>query len=174
MVVESDVKQTCELSITRGDGALIFALFESIRAANTDNSTYRTTLTDITDRKLAEECIRRRNEKFETIFRTAPIGLAIAEDPQGSHIRSNPALKMMTGVQPGGELSKRGPGAARYRTLRDGIDLGVDELPMLRAVRGETITGQVMDIEREDGGRQCVSMPALRPCMTQRGRREAP
>jgi PAS domain S-box-containing protein len=151
MVFESSVKQTCELRIRKGNGALFHALLESIRSADTGKDTYRATLTDITDRKRAEDALRMRNEELETIFKTVPIGIALANDPEGMNIRGNPALERMTGVQPGGELSKRGPLAAQYRTLHDGVELRAEELPMQRAVRGETVTGQVMDLEREDG-----------------------
>ena len=60
----------------------------------------------------------------------------------------------MLGVPRGGELSKRptpDPAPALYRILQDGRELAVDELPMQRAVRGENVSGQIMDVVREDG-----------------------
>ena len=118
-------------------------------------------LTDISERKLAEEEITRLNrelqqriQELEAVFETAPIGLAIAEDPEGRHIRGNPANEKMLGVPRGAELSRRptpDPAPASYRTLQDGRELAVDELPMQRAVRGEKVSGQIMDVVRRDG-----------------------
>jgi PAS domain S-box-containing protein len=113
---------------------------------------------DITERKQAEEEISRLNQdlqrravELQTIFETAPIGLAIADDSEGLHIRGNPANERMLGVARGGELSKAGPRAAPYRCLQNGRELPVGELPMQRAIRGETVTGQVVDVIRESG-----------------------
>ena len=116
---------------------------------------------DITGRKRTEEEIARLNrelqrkvQELEAVFSTVPIGIAIAEDPKGLHIRGNPANEQMLGVPRGGELSKhpapdRAP--AEFRTLQEGRELAVEELPMQRAVRGEIVTGQMLEIVREDG-----------------------
>ena len=113
---------------------------------------------DITERKRAEEKIaslnqdlQRRVAELQTIFETAPLGLAIAEDLEGYHIRGNRANERMFGLEAGSEFSKRGPHAANFRCLVEGRELSLTELPMQRAVRGETVTGQVMDVVREDG-----------------------
>ncbi|HET6489366.1 MAG TPA: PAS domain S-box protein [Syntrophales bacterium] len=118
-------------------------------------------LTDITERKLGEEEIARLNrelehrlQEMEAVFHTAPIGLAITEDPEGRHIRGNPANEQMLGMPRGSELSTRSgadPAPARYRTSMGGRELAVDELPMQRAARGENVSGQIMDVVREDG-----------------------
>ncbi len=113
---------------------------------------------DITARKRAEkkidelnQVLQRRISELETIFNTVPIGLAIADDPEGRHIRGNPANERLVGVPEGGELSKGGPEPARFSVLQDGRELRVEDLPMQRAVRGEVVTGQVIDVIREDG-----------------------
>ena len=112
---------------------------------------------DITRRKRAEEEIAKLNQdlqrrvtELQTIFETAPLGLAITEDAAGHRIRGNPANERLLGVGPGGELSKGGPRAARYRCVQGGRELAVTELPMQRAVRGEVVTGQVLEVLRED------------------------
>jgi|GEM_PF-1013404 len=116
-------------------------------------------LTDITARKQAEEEIARLNRELQqrvqelvTVFDTAPIGLAIAEDPEGRRILGNPANEQMLGLNRGAELSMRTTAdPAPYRALQDGRELAVDELPMQRAVRGEKVSGQIMEVVRADG-----------------------
>lgn len=100
---------------------------------------------------LLNQDLERRLSELQTIFDTVPVGLAIADDPQGLRIRGNRANEQMMGVSSGGQLSKRGPDAAAYRAFEDGCELPVEGLPMQRAVRGETVIGQIMDVVREDG-----------------------
>lgn len=98
--------------------------------------------------------LRRKVEELETLFRTIPIGIAITNDPKGRHIRGNPANEQMLGLPPGAELSKvttPDRPAAGYRVFYDGRELALAELPMQRAVRGETVIGQMLEVVREDG-----------------------
>jgi len=126
---------------------------------------------DITQRKLADKEIDRLNRdlrsritELQTIFEVVPIGLAIAEDPQGLHIRGNPANERMLGLPRGAELSQRQSELTSYRVFQEGRQLVPDELPMQRAVRGETVIGQMIDVLKEDGKviqLYCSSAPLL-------------
>lgn len=113
---------------------------------------------DITESKKAEERILQLNQEMERrlaelqlILDTSPIGLAITNDTQGAVIRGNRALEKMLGVPEGAELSKNAFNVAKYRVFKDGQELLPAELPMQRAVRGEPVCGETIDIEREDG-----------------------
>ncbi|MGZ8214681.1 MAG: PAS domain S-box protein [Methylosarcina sp.] len=92
-----------------------------------------------------------RIEEMQVIFNTAPIGLSIADDTTGCPIRGNPAIKRMLGLAPGSGLSMRKETPAAIEVFQNGRKLAIDELPMQRAVRGETVTNQIMDITRPDG-----------------------
>jgi PAS domain S-box-containing protein len=114
-------------------------------------------LNDVTEKKERELEIERLNHslqqrvaELEAIFGTSPIGLAVAEDAQGLHIRGNRTLENLLGLQPGSELSLRGekPG---FRSFHKGEEIPVDDLPMQRACRGESVAGQVVDAVRADG-----------------------
>lgn len=94
--------------------------------------------------------LKRRLSELQTIFDTVPVGLAIADDPEGLNIRGNSANERLVGVSSGGQLSRRGPEAASYRAFQNGFEMEVERLPMQRAVRGETVIGEVIDIVRED------------------------
>lgn len=56
-------------------------------------------ISDITDRKLAEEALRENEERFRTIFATAEVGITLA-DPGGRIIQANPAILQMLGYDP--------------------------------------------------------------------------
>ena len=134
----------------------------SLRPLYKDAETIAVVAADLSERKRHESELRQLNQKLEdrvhrrtaelqAILDTAPIGLAIAQDPEGLHIRGNPANEKMYGLERGEELSRRALEPARYRTLKDGRELPVDQLPMQRAVRGETVMGQIIDVVRADG-----------------------
>ncbi|MCW2275083.1 response regulator [Rhodoblastus acidophilus] len=106
---------------------------------------------DITERKNAEQREKRRASELQAILDTAPLGVSIALDPSGERIEGNRALEEMFGVAFKGEFSKRGAKPAAYRLFRDGRELPTPELPMQRALRGETVEGQVLDVVRADG-----------------------
>jgi PAS domain S-box-containing protein len=129
-----------------------------VYASRTAPGQFAVVFLNVTDRKRAEEEIatlnqglQRRLAELQTVFETAPIGLAISEDAEGGHIHGNPANERLLGVGSGGELSKGGPQPANYRCLHEGHELAVAELPMQRAIRGEIVTGQIVDVVREDG-----------------------
>jgi PAS domain S-box-containing protein len=120
------------------------------------------TCTDIEDFKRAEEEIRtlnleleqrvrNRTAELQAILDTAPIGLAISNDPEALHIHGNRAIEQMLGAAPTGELSKAAPGSPPYHLFSNGRELTASQLPMQRAVRGEAVIGETMDVLRPDG-----------------------
>lgn len=115
-------------------------------------------IVDIEDIKQAEQKIALLNqnlqrgiEEMQVIFNTVPIGLSITDDAEGFHIRGNPAIERMLGFPSHSELSMKGKSPAALRVLQNGRELAVEELPMQRAVRGEVVTNQIMDMIRPDG-----------------------
>lgn len=99
----------------------------------------------------SEQRERQRAAELQSILDTAPIGLAIALDPQGRHIHGNRTNEQMFGLPPGTELSMAGPQPPQLRIFQDGRELRPEELPMQRAIRGETVTEQVVDVLCGDG-----------------------
>jgi len=111
---------------------------------------------DLTERVRMEDELRasaarerQRAAELQALLDTAPIGLAIATDASGAHIRGNPANEAMFGVSPQGEFSKKSTDV--FIVSANGRELPVADLPMQRALRGETVAGQVMDVSRPGG-----------------------
>lgn len=130
---------------------------------------------DISERKRAEAIIRKSEEterqraaELQAIFDTAPIGLAIA-DPSGHRIRGNRANEELFGLAEGAELSKTAAQPAAYRVFRADRELPAAELPMQRAVRGETVSGEEMEVVCGDG-RQITVLARAKPLLDPNGK----
>ena len=118
-------------------------------------------ISDITDRKQAEEMLRQQtrsleivNQEFRKLIATAPIGIAVATDAQCEQIWCNPELTHMLGTEMGENVSKSGAAGEKlsFRILRNGEQVVADNLPMQRASReGIDILDEELEIQRSDG-----------------------
>ncbi|MFA7399626.1 MAG: EAL domain-containing protein, partial [Sideroxydans sp.] len=86
-VKKQDEKSSVELSLRRGDGSVFHALLDCVRS----ESSIRTTLSDITLRKQAEDELR-----IAAVAFSCQNGMIIT-DPQGVIMRVNPAFTRFTG-----------------------------------------------------------------------------
>jgi PAS domain S-box-containing protein len=175
--MEGGIKAEFTLSCGDSPGVPVLLSFSPI---SLDSGAVAVVATDLSERKHYEqklnqlnqeldERVHRRTAELQAIFDTAPIGLAITDDPQGRHIRGNPANVRMLGLEPGEELSLSALKAPRYRPMQDGREVPVEQLPMQRAVRGETVTGQIMDVRRPDGTTITLYSSAV-PLLDEQGR----
>jgi len=151
-------------------GEAIWMIYDVFVLVDADGETVglATESRDITERKRAERRERRRAAELQAILDTAPLGVSIALDPTGAHIEGNRALEEMFGVSSKGEFSKAGERPAAYRLFRGERELPARELPMQRALRGETVDGQILDVRRADGARLTAFARAT-PLLNDRG-----
>ncbi|MEY2518719.1 MAG: hypothetical protein QOF24_478 [Verrucomicrobiota bacterium] len=86
---------------------------------------------DITERKQAEDRLRRSEEKFKTLFGIAPVGISVL-DRQHNVIDANPALEQITRLRREELLN----GTHRRRTIlhADGTPMLSHDLPSARAI----------------------------------------
>ena len=111
------------------------------------------TLMDVTDRKLAEKALREseqsereRAKELATILDAVPIPVIIVHDAESTHMTGNIAADELLKQPRGTETSLSAPADVKprhFRAIKDGRELGLDELPAQRAARGE----QVRDFE---------------------------
>lgn len=113
--------------------------------------------TEITERKRAEvelreseERERRRAQELQALLDLAPIGVSIALDAEGREIRGNRASEALYGLPPGAQLSMAASDRPPIAIFKDGRELALEELPMQRASRGETVDDQIIEVRSPD------------------------
>lgn len=89
---------TGEIDLVRKDGIVIHTIenFFIIRGVDDQPVAYAITVTDITDRKLAEEALQQSESNFRTIFTNAAIGIDVV-DRGGRFLQVNSAMADMLG-----------------------------------------------------------------------------
>ena len=104
---------------------------------------------DTTPQRRAEEevgrltaALKRRVDEMETLLKVIPVGIGIANDPEGLDVTVNPALAKLLRLSPSEHISSLAPhvDALPFRAMRDGAELPLAELPLQKATRtGEAI-----------------------------------
>ena len=84
----------------------------AVRDTNGAVQYYEGTIQDITERQRAEVVLRESEEKFRTLFESAPIGTAL-HDANGRYVQTNSAYQQMLGYT-GEELRQLGVKRVTY------------------------------------------------------------
>ena len=109
---------------------------------------------DITDRKLVEDELRRRESILQKVFEILPIGLWFA-DANGRLLRGNPAGIAIWGAEPKVDPSEYGVFSARR--LPSGEPVAPDDWALARTVReGATIVDELLEIDAFDGRKRII------------------
>jgi len=108
-VRKQDAKQTCTLTLNRGDGSVFPARLESIRVPVTSDraATVRVSISDMTDIRMAEEALRESEVKYRTLFGNMIEGFAYCRmiyDSEGRpddfiYLHVNQAFDRITGTK---------------------------------------------------------------------------
>jgi PAS domain S-box-containing protein len=109
-VFESDSKQTCEVRFAINGNPSIFAHIEGIKSENEQKCLL--TAVDITERKQAEETIRRAEENFRRSIDESPLGIRIVT-ANGETLYANRAILEIYGYESIEELETT-PTKKRY------------------------------------------------------------
>ena len=98
--------------------------------------------------------LRLRLEELQTVFRVAPVGIAVSHDPECRVITGNPAFAALFAIDPLTSVSFNEPEASQlpFKIMRGGKPVPVSELPMQVAARkGVTVRDQELEVVRRDG-----------------------
>lgn len=109
---------------------------------------------DISEVKRLNRDLQRRLEEMQTLLDVAPVGIAVAHDPQATVITVNPAGARLRGIDAHSNASLTGPGAEElpFRAMRQGHVVPPEQLPMQFAMAQRTIVdGAELDIVHRDG-----------------------
>jgi PAS domain S-box-containing protein len=118
----------------------------------------RVALTSITERLVSD--LEAERARLEEIFQQAPEGLVIAESPGGRIVLVNDRLEQIMGTPRTTLLSKIAGHEAHRGFDENGVELAPEDWPLARAVRGEQVPYQEIEIQRVDGSRTWVAKRA--------------
>jgi PAS domain S-box-containing protein len=111
-------------------------------------------ISDITERKQAEEELKRRENLLNRIFEVLPVGLWLA-DKNGMLLRGNPAGVRIWGGEPHVPISEYGVFKAWRMPKREPIE--ADDWALAKTVRdGVTINDELLEIESFDGKKKTI------------------
>lgn len=114
---------------------------------------------DVSDRRDAEAALARRSAELEAVLGTVPVAVWFTHDPQGRIIARNRRATELLRVPPDERLLSVGPNQM-FRFEQDGAVLTLERLPLQRALRGETIDRELMDLVHADGDRSILLIRA--------------
>ncbi|RPH78830.1 MAG: PAS domain S-box protein, partial [Nitrospiraceae bacterium] len=95
-VLQTGIRQKCEIRMHRSDGSIFYATLESVAVhSNGTRNSIRTSLSDITERKKAEKELRESEERFLKAFHSSPVPQAIASLPEERWVEVNDSFLRM-------------------------------------------------------------------------------
>ena len=96
--------------------------------------------------------------RLESVLRRMPIGVVLAATPDGRVLYANDAARRLSLIPMEIGSVPAQEGARAWRT--DGTELGPDDWPLIRAMAGETVENDVVEILLADGSRRTFSLSA--------------
>ena len=110
-----------------------------------------------------QEQERAKAEELQAVLDAVPIPIFMSRDPSGRTIKGNPAAYKAMQLPPGANLSKAASPdeAPPYKSMQEGRDLRLEELPMQRALRGQWVQDLEYDLVWPDGSRRHVLANAV-------------
>ena len=105
-------------------------------------------------RRALQQEVERSSVELATIMETVPASLWIVHDPEARHITGSRYAAERLRLERGSNQSLSAAELERpvhYRILRGGEVVPVDQLPLQRAGRGETVAAEELRVQFDDG-----------------------
>ncbi len=164
----------------RADGSTFEALISSETGTDDEDLLVITTITDVTQREVLLERLRRSEARFATAFNFAPLNLTISRLSDGTFLEVNRAeglvqglgaeeYKGRTSLETGSWLSAEERERFIERLLRDGVVNGYDT--RMRHKDGSLIDARIWAEQIEVDGETCILASTMN--VTEEKRREA-
>ncbi|HWP40544.1 MAG TPA: ATP-binding protein, partial [Tepidisphaeraceae bacterium] len=109
------------------------------------------------------ERLEQERRRFETIVRTMPIGVSVAHVPSG-RITNNAAAMQMLALPAESSIEQRRQGK-HFRLFRGGVPLPAEQAPLLRALQGQEVIGEELEVVL-GGGRRLTVLASAAPIYT--------
>lgn len=130
----------CDVSLSCNDGNCLHVHLTGITSVNEEHC--RITVIDITDRKKAEDDLRKNLAKFKVLIDTFPIGITIS-DPAGNIVETNEKALELLGLTRDEHLKRMIKGKEWKIIRTDGTIFPPDEYPSVRALQENRIVENV-------------------------------
>ncbi len=157
---ETGVPQACELRMLRADAASFWARLEAtvVQGGESDEPVHRFVLSDITERKRAEQQVFETNQRLQALMEAVPVGVSFSDDPTCRRITGNPALLAQFEVTLQDNLSASSPDAMaagrQVRFFLNGRQIIDAEMPLQRAVaENRVIVPMELEVQLPSGRR---------------------
>ena len=162
-LLETETSRSCELRLVRNDGHDFYACMECmvIKNKGDDLRQIRAAVSDITERKRAEEVLEVNLIKYQTLFESLPIGITIS-DKAGKILEINKKGKRLLELS-SGEYGKRKIDSMGWRIIRpDGSPMPAHEYASVRALRENHLVENVeMGIVKKEGDVVWINVTAV-------------
>jgi PAS domain S-box-containing protein len=163
---------SAEEKVVRLDGTLRDVEAFATRLEDDQGGAILVFLRDITDRKRAQDELRRRAEEVEALMEAAPVAIWVAHDPQCHRITGNQRANEFYEAVPGENVTAGPPPGETVqlrRFFQHGRELKAEELPMQQAAASNT---EVRNAEIEvllPSGRKMVIVGSAIPLRDEQG-----
>ena len=154
--------------VVHGDGTVLWLESASEVDSREGSLVVRGAIRDVTERKRAEEALRRRAEELERLMEVVPTAIWIADDAQCLQIRGNRAGDLFYEALPGENVSATADPEVR-RFFQAGRELSAEELPMqVAAATGTNVRDLELTVELPSG-RQLSMLGNATPLLDEDG-----